>query len=76
MWTVIPMTSKLYAMEAPDCDDIEDLHYDNVQGDRIREFLQTGVPVILVTDLDDLEATGLSMDIEIVTSDDEPEDEE
>jgi hypothetical protein len=61
---------KFYAMEMDGVDDIEELHYDPEELERIRVFMAEGKPVILVTDIEDLEALGLNLDVEIVERDD------
>ena len=72
MWTVVKMSSTLYAMET--ADSFDEFHYDESEIERAQEFVNTGVPVIFCEDLDDLRTLfPEGAKVEIVTADGDDE---
>jgi len=75
MWTVIPMTNKLYAMGCEEhivdfLDLTRELANESDEFERLYTFLNEGRPVIIVTDLEDLKSLSVNMDVVIVNRED------
>ena len=69
MFSVVPMSGKLYAMKS--VDSFEELRFDENELERAETFVNQGQPIIFCEDLEDLKAVfKCSLDeIEIVEAD-------